>query len=82
MSFKPIVSFVRDVSNKKTTKTKANKDTKSKKSSFVIDMDGDVGSGSNNVGGNDDSGNNNGDSNDGDDGDDSNSCNNTELFDF
>ena len=51
LSFKPSVSFVRDVSNKKTTKTKANKDTKSKKSSFVIDMDD--GDGDANDGGND-----------------------------
>ena len=42
LNFKPIVSFVKDVSNKKTTKTKAIKDTKSKKTSFIIDMDDEI----------------------------------------
>ena len=72
LNFKPIVSFVKDVSNKKTTKTKANKDTKSKKSSFIIDMDDEV-IGEGNADDGDGNGYNDNDNNDED---------NRELLDF
>jgi superfamily II DNA or RNA helicase len=39
LKFKPEIKFIKDISNRKTTKTKTNKDTKNKKSSFIIDMD-------------------------------------------
>ena len=72
LKFKPIVSFIKDVSNKKTTKTKANKDTKNKKSSFIIDMDDEV----------EEKGEGADDSDCNGDGDDNNSCDDVETLDF
>jgi superfamily II DNA or RNA helicase len=77
LNFKPIVSFIKDVSNKKTTKTKGSKETKRKKSSFIIDMDDEVVVEGDGDGDGDDDGDGDGDDNDNDEEED-----NREILDF